>query len=192
LLELWTESVLIFYPTGNTKVKYEKKNKLDCGSCSQITRSWKLPIEERHDKKGSFLILSTSCFFCGIWYLCCPLIILCWYLTLNLFYPKDSGNIPEAIQSYRTALKLKPSFPDAYCNLAHCLQVTNYQQCYSSVRELCWTWTNIRNQWTEAQQQCWHSILVSPISIWISFLCLICLCTEVNAKGPEKLRILPS
>ena len=36
---------------------------------------------------------------------------------------KDSGNIPEAIQSYRTALKLKPNFPDAYCNLAHCLQV---------------------------------------------------------------------
>lgn len=38
---------------------------------------------------------------------------------------QDSGNIPEAIQSYRTALKLKPSFPDAYCNLAHCLQVDN-------------------------------------------------------------------
>merc|ERR1719341_769446 len=36
---------------------------------------------------------------------------------------KDSGNIPEAIQSYRTALKLKPDFPDAYCNLAHCLQI---------------------------------------------------------------------
>ena len=36
---------------------------------------------------------------------------------------QDSGNIPEAIQSYRTALKLKPNFPDAYCNLAHCLQV---------------------------------------------------------------------
>lgn len=36
---------------------------------------------------------------------------------------KDSGNIPEAIASYRTALKLKPDFPDAYCNLAHCLQI---------------------------------------------------------------------
>lgn len=36
---------------------------------------------------------------------------------------QDSGNIPEAIASYRTALKLKPDFPDAYCNLAHCLQV---------------------------------------------------------------------
>uniref|UniRef100_A0A671LQ99 UDP-N-acetylglucosamine--peptide N-acetylglucosaminyltransferase 110 kDa subunit n=1 Tax=Sinocyclocheilus anshuiensis TaxID=1608454 RepID=A0A671LQ99_9TELE len=36
---------------------------------------------------------------------------------------KDSGNIPEAIASYRTALKLKPEFPDAYCNLAHCLQI---------------------------------------------------------------------
>jgi hypothetical protein len=36
---------------------------------------------------------------------------------------QDSGNIPEAIQSYRTALKLKPDFPDAYCNLAHCLQI---------------------------------------------------------------------
>lgn len=34
-----------------------------------------------------------------------------------------TGNIPEAIQSYRTALKLKPDFPDAYCNLAHCLQI---------------------------------------------------------------------
>lgn len=38
---------------------------------------------------------------------------------------QDSGNIPEAIASYRTALKLKPDFPDAYCNLAHCLQVKN-------------------------------------------------------------------
>lgn len=40
-----------------------------------------------------------------------------------MFFLKDSGNIPEAIQSYRTALKLKPDFPDAYCNLAHCLQI---------------------------------------------------------------------
>lgn len=40
-------------------------------------------------------------------------------------YFQDSGNIPEAIASYRTALKLKPDFPDAYCNLAHCLQVKN-------------------------------------------------------------------
>lgn len=39
------------------------------------------------------------------------------------FHSQDSGNIPEAIQSYRTALKLKPDFPDAYCNLAHCLQI---------------------------------------------------------------------
>lgn len=36
---------------------------------------------------------------------------------------QDSGNVPEAIQSYSTALKLKPDFPDAFCNLAHCLQV---------------------------------------------------------------------
>uniref|UniRef100_A0A672L243 UDP-N-acetylglucosamine--peptide N-acetylglucosaminyltransferase 110 kDa subunit n=1 Tax=Sinocyclocheilus grahami TaxID=75366 RepID=A0A672L243_SINGR len=42
------------------------------------------------------------------------------YILLPL---KDSGNIPEAIASYRTALKLKPDFPDAYCNLAHCLQI---------------------------------------------------------------------
>ena len=41
-----------------------------------------------------------------------------------LFFVQDSGNIPEAISSYRTALKLKPDFPDAYCNLAHCLQVS--------------------------------------------------------------------
>jgi len=33
------------------------------------------------------------------------------------------GNIPEVILSYCTALKLKPDFPDAYCNLAHCLQI---------------------------------------------------------------------
>ena len=46
------------------------------------------------------------------------------HLFIYFFCLKDSGNIPEAIQSYRTALKLKPSFPDAYCNLAHCLQVT--------------------------------------------------------------------
>ena len=44
--------------------------------------------------------------------------------TLYIFF-QDSGNIPEAIASYRTALKLKPDFPDAYCNLAHCLQVRN-------------------------------------------------------------------
>jgi hypothetical protein len=33
------------------------------------------------------------------------------------------GNIPEAILSYCTALKIKPDFPDAYCNLVHCLQI---------------------------------------------------------------------
>jgi len=42
-------------------------------------------------------------------------------------------NIPEAIQSYHTALKLKPDFPDTYCNLAHCLQIvcdwTDYESC---------------------------------------------------------------
>uniref|UniRef100_A0A8C0VHE3 UDP-N-acetylglucosamine--peptide N-acetylglucosaminyltransferase 110 kDa subunit n=1 Tax=Cyanistes caeruleus TaxID=156563 RepID=A0A8C0VHE3_CYACU len=43
--------------------------------------------------------------------------------NLHLEPLKDSGNIPEAIASYRTALKLKPDFPDAYCNLAHCLQI---------------------------------------------------------------------
>jgi protein O-GlcNAc transferase len=36
---------------------------------------------------------------------------------------KDTGNITEAVQSYRTALKLKQDFPDAFCNLAHCLQI---------------------------------------------------------------------
>lgn len=44
-------------------------------------------------------------------------------MFLPFFSLQDSGNIPEAIQSYRTALKLKPDFPDAYCNLAHCLQI---------------------------------------------------------------------
>jgi len=43
-----------------------------------------------------------------------------WAECMTFF--QDSGNIPEAIQSYRTALKLKPDFPDAYCNLADCLQ----------------------------------------------------------------------
>ena len=43
--------------------------------------------------------------------------------NLNFLLIQDSGNIPEAIQSYRTALKLKPNFPDAFCNLAHCLQI---------------------------------------------------------------------
>ena len=43
---------------------------------------------------------------------------------MTYFLLQDSGNIPEAIASYRTALKLKPDFPDAYCNLAHCLQVS--------------------------------------------------------------------
>ena len=37
--------------------------------------------------------------------------------NLNFLLIQDSGNIPEAIQSYRTALKLKPNFPDAFCNL---------------------------------------------------------------------------
>uniref|UniRef100_A0A8C3AAF3 UDP-N-acetylglucosamine--peptide N-acetylglucosaminyltransferase 110 kDa subunit n=1 Tax=Cyclopterus lumpus TaxID=8103 RepID=A0A8C3AAF3_CYCLU len=46
------------------------------------------------------------------------------YFSLHVNYMcTDSGNIPEAIASYRTALKLKPDFPDAYCNLAHCLQI---------------------------------------------------------------------
>ena len=40
-----------------------------------------------------------------------------------IFILQDAGNISEAIQSYKTALKLKPDFPDAFCNLAHCLQV---------------------------------------------------------------------
>jgi tetratricopeptide (TPR) repeat protein len=49
----------------------------------------------------------------------------CKKLLTSSFSFQDSGNIPEAIASYRTALKLKPDFPDAYCNLAHCLQVKN-------------------------------------------------------------------
>lgn len=49
-------------------------------------------------------------------------------LNISVFFgPQDSGNIPEAIASYRTALKLKPDFPDAYCNLAHCLQVCTFK-----------------------------------------------------------------
>lgn len=36
---------------------------------------------------------------------------------------QDSENIPEAIASDYTAVKLKPDFPDAYYNLAHCLQI---------------------------------------------------------------------
>ena len=38
-------------------------------------------------------------------------------------FQTDSGNIQEAIHSYRTALRLKADFPDAYCNLAHCQQI---------------------------------------------------------------------
>lgn len=44
-------------------------------------------------------------------------------INICLMAFQDSGNTSEAIQSYRTALKLKPDFPDAYCNLAHCLQI---------------------------------------------------------------------
>ena len=54
-----------------------------------------------------------------VWLLCC-MYNMELYLSLQ-----DSGSIPEAIASYRTALKLKPDFPDAYCNLAHCLQVSS-------------------------------------------------------------------
>ncbi|CEF64055.1 O-glycosyltransferase [Strongyloides ratti] len=37
---------------------------------------------------------------------------------------KDTGNYPEAIKSYRTAMRLKGNqFPDAFCNLVHCLQI---------------------------------------------------------------------
>lgn len=52
-------------------------------------------------------------------------LFICVYLNIQFlnYVRQDSGNIPEAIASYRTALKLKPDFPDAYCNLAHCLQV---------------------------------------------------------------------
>ena len=61
-----------------------------------------------------------------VWWYCSNrfnLIHLSIYLSIFCPFFKDSGNIPEAIQSYRTALKLKPDFPDAYCNLAHCLQI---------------------------------------------------------------------
>ena len=34
------------------------------------------------------------------------------FCTNIYLYLQDSGQIPEAIQSYRTALKLKPDFPD--------------------------------------------------------------------------------
>ena len=36
---------------------------------------------------------------------------------------QDAGAVPDAIQAYSTALKLRPDFPDAFCNLAHCLQI---------------------------------------------------------------------
>uniref|UniRef100_A0A0K0EYK9 Probable UDP-N-acetylglucosamine--peptide N-acetylglucosaminyltransferase SPINDLY n=1 Tax=Strongyloides venezuelensis TaxID=75913 RepID=A0A0K0EYK9_STRVS len=37
---------------------------------------------------------------------------------------KDAGNYSEAIKSYRTAMRLKGNqFPDAFCNLVHCLQI---------------------------------------------------------------------
>ena len=36
---------------------------------------------------------------------------------------QDSGNIPEAIASYKTALRLKPDLSEPYCGLTHCLQV---------------------------------------------------------------------
>ena len=32
-------AIVIFFPSGNTKFKYEKKNELNGGSCSQITPS---------------------------------------------------------------------------------------------------------------------------------------------------------
>lgn len=66
----------------------------------------------------------------NVWQVALPLSFGTKIIAYNVDLPfcschhQDSGNIPEAIQSYRTALKLKPSFPDAYCNLAHCLQVT--------------------------------------------------------------------
>lgn len=34
--------------------------------------------------------------------------------TRHIFY---SGNVPEAINAYTTALRLKSDFPDAYCEL---------------------------------------------------------------------------
>ena len=46
-------------------------------------------------------------------------------IMVLLIWLQDSGNIPEAIASYKTALKLKTDFPDAFCNLAHCLQVSS-------------------------------------------------------------------
>jgi tetratricopeptide (TPR) repeat protein len=42
------------------------------------------------------------------------------YTHITFF--QDLENFPQAIQLYRKALKLKPDFPDAYCNLADCLQ----------------------------------------------------------------------
>ncbi|CAL8078413.1 unnamed protein product [Orchesella dallaii] len=36
---------------------------------------------------------------------------------------KDNDQFSEAIQAFRTALYLQPQFPDAFCNLVHCLQI---------------------------------------------------------------------
>ncbi|XP_026807762.1 UDP-N-acetylglucosamine--peptide N-acetylglucosaminyltransferase 110 kDa subunit-like isoform X2 [Rhopalosiphum maidis] len=38
------------------------------------------------------------------------------------FIQKDSDNFIDAIQTYETVLKLKPDFPEVYCNLVQCLQ----------------------------------------------------------------------
>uniref|UniRef100_A0AC35TIE6 TPR_REGION domain-containing protein n=1 Tax=Rhabditophanes sp. KR3021 TaxID=114890 RepID=A0AC35TIE6_9BILA len=55
---------------------------------------------------------------------------------------KDSGNLPDAISLYRKALLLKKpkSFPDAYCNLVHCLQIvcdwSDYEERMSQLVEI--------------------------------------------------------
>ena len=44
-------------------------------------------------------------------------------LFILVLFHQDTGNIGEAISGYRAALRLKSDFPDAFCNLAHCLQI---------------------------------------------------------------------
>lgn len=74
--------------------------------------------------RGVVWSLSALSFVSSSCHVSCLLVTSFLPVCLFLLFLQDSGNIPEAIASYRTALKLKPDFPDAYCNLAHCLQVS--------------------------------------------------------------------
>jgi hypothetical protein len=77
------------------------------------------------------------------------------------------SNIPEAIQSYRTAFRHNPDFPDAYSNLAHCLQIFCDWTDYSGLVKMI---VNIVADELKKNWQFWTCLLKSNISAKLSHI----------------------